>query len=661
MWKIRYSPFLAAVLIAVFVVTAALSVWQKSSTWDEPFHLTAGIAQLQTGDPRLNGDHPPLARLVSAIPALFMSIDSVADSMGDAWAQADFNNSPNAFFGTIEDRLLWPARLTMLIFSVLLGWLLYLWGVQLFGPLRGLLPLALYVLCPPLLANAPLVTTDMPATTLMFASIYTWWRYLQVPDLRRLAWVCLAVAAAFMAKHTALLLVPLLVVLGTVTIAGATILQVPFTRRLRIVAGGLVLVGIVTVLGINLIYGFNGVLLTPTQYVDQAKPLAVFPFQTGSERLTYFWPMWLPVPLPFTYVSGLLAVLDNTSNERYLTYFLGQAGYGERPNYFLMLLVVKLPIPTLIIIGLGLARIIDRLPRDWWHILFLVLPPLLLIGVASHGKMQIGIRHILPALPFLFLLAGYAVQGIRTTSRSIFISGLLVINTLGSVAIHPYYLMYFNFLAGGPEQGWRIATEGNDWAQGGGDLRRWLQDRKINSLAFLPHGWSGAVLSRAGIQYTPPPCHDTGELVAVQIRQLLAPTTVDQVNCYTWMRLREPDEKIGYSIFLYNSKNLRPGAPKNVAPFSEALRLQLNGQVPEAILHYREYLKQEPDYYQAHFNLGIALKDTHQCAAAILELERTLELWPGYKEAHLHLANCYRELGRIEEMQRHEMLYRAGL
>lgn len=659
MRNIRYSPILAAVLIAVFVVTAGLSVRQKSTTWDEPFHLTAGVTLLQTGDPRLNFDHPPLGRLTGALPALFMSLDSVADNMGDAWDQADLLRAPNAFFGTIEDRLLWPARLSMLIFSALLGWLLYLWGAQLFGAESALLPLALFAFCPPLLANAPIVATDMPATALMFAAVYTWWRYLQAPDLRRLAWVCLAVAAAFTAKHTALLLVPILVVLGAITLAGANILSEPFSRRLQMIAGGLMVIGIATVLGINLLFGFKGVLLTPVQYLAKAKSLSFF-FQAGALQLTHFWPMSMPVPLPFTYVSGLLAVLGSIGDKGHLTYFLGQAGNGGWPNYFLMLLAVKLPIPTLILIGLGLVRIIDRWPRDWWNILFLVLPPLLLIGVASHGKMQIGIRHILPALPFLFLLAGYAVQGIHKIRHSILISGLLVINALGSLAVYPYYLMYFNFLGGGPEQGWRITITGDDWGQGDGDLRRWLQQRKITSLAYLPDGWGGVVLTRAGIQFTAPPCHDTGQLVAVHVERLITQVSVDQVNCYTWMRLREPDEKIGYSIFLYNTKNIRPSDPKNLAPFSEALRLQLNGQLQEAILRYRAYLKQEPDYYQAHFNLGIALKDTRQCAAAILEFERTLELWPGYKEAHLHLAGCNRELGRIGEMQRHEMLYKAG-
>lgn len=53
MWRPRLPPLLAAVLIAIFVITAALSVRNTSATWDEPFHLAAGVAYLQTGDPRL--------------------------------------------------------------------------------------------------------------------------------------------------------------------------------------------------------------------------------------------------------------------------------------------------------------------------------------------------------------------------------------------------------------------------------------------------------------------------------------------------------------------------------------------------------------------------------------------------------------------------------
>jgi hypothetical protein len=636
----RWPALLAVLLVSIFVVTAALSVRGKSSSWDEPFHLTAGIAQLQTGSPRLNADHPPLARLLAALPAWFLDTPSVADSAPEAWQHADVFQAPVGIFDAIEDRLLWPARLLMLLQSILLGWLLYAWASQLHGARRAWLPLALFTFCPLMLALAPLVTTDMAATTLMFAAVYQWWRYLQEPSPMRLGWVCLAVAAAFAAKHSALLLGPVFLLTGLAAVATRQELGPGVWQRARRVASACLCIALATVLGIDLAYFFDGVGLVPADYLLRAQDMAPN-FQANSERLAGFWPGWLPIPLPFTYVLGLMDVLGFVGNRGHWTHFLGEAGYGGWSNYFLMLLLVKLPIPTLILIIWGISRALSRLPQDRWNILFLALPPLLIIVVASIGKMQIGIRHILPALPFLFLLAGYLLTDRLRRRARLFVGALLLVNAGSCLAIYPHYLMYFNFLGGGPERGWRISANGDDWGQGDADLVRWLQTREYTSLAYLPDGWGGMVLSRAGIGFSAPPCEDTGALVAAHINRLMSPMSLEEARCHTWMRWRPPDQKIGYSIFLYNSSHLRPARPANLALFAQALNLQLTEQNPlAAIPIYRAHLAREPDDYQAHFNLGIALKDTGQCALAIPEFERTLDLWPGYGEAHIHLDAC---------------------
>lgn len=657
--KTHFYPLLSACFIAIFVITAALSVWNKSATLDEPYHLTAGVSQLQTGDARFNSDHPPLARLLAAIPSLFIKVESVANNAPDAWKTVDLLQAAYSFYYNIEDRLLRTSRLMMLPFAVLLGWLLYAWGVHLFGHKRAWLPLALCAFCPPLLANAPLVTTDMAATTLIFASFYTWWRYIQEPSLTRLGWTCLSVAAASTAKFTAALLVPLFLLLSVIALTSNRVLPFDFIRRLQIVGGGLMMIGIVTVLGIDLIYLFDGVFLTPPEYLQRAQYL-ILPFKTSAEQFSHFWPSWLPVPLPFWYVIGFSSVLISVKEHIFWTYFLGQTGYGGWPNYFLVMLFVKLPIPTLILIGLGLSRVFSGLPKNCWNVLFLTLPPLMLIWVASRGNMQIGVRHILPAFPFLLLLTGYSLPSRLNRWGAIFVISMAALSAAGSLRVYPYYLMYFNFLGGGPEQGWKISINGDDYSQGDSDLLRWLQERKVKKLAFGEWGFGGRLLlNRAGIQTDNLPCEDTGELVATHAaRILMMAFTLDQARCYTWMRLREPDEKIGYSIFIYNSKNLRPPPPANLTLFTQAFELQRKGKLLEAITLYQNYLKQEPDFYQAHFNLAAALQDTNQCLAAIPEYEKTLELWAGYKEAHLNLATCYRQLGFIERAQWHEEHYK---
>jgi len=628
-WQPRFSPFFAAGLIAVFVITAALSVWDKSSTWDEPIHLTGGVAQLQTGDPRLNADHPPLVRLLAAIPTLFMKIDSVAESVPDAWKRADLFAVTNTFVGTVEDRLLWWSRLTMLTLAVLLGWLLYAWASRLFGPERALLPVALYAFCPPLLANAPIIATDMAATTFIFAAFYAWWRYLQEPSPTRLAWVCLSVAAAFAAKHTAILLIPLFLFPGVIAVTSTTVLPFNFYRRLKIVGGSLLIIGIATLIGIDLIYLFDGVFLTPPEYIAHSRNLVPF-LQTGAQELSRFWPAWLPVPLPFYYVSGLSSVLANVGEHGHWTYFLGQAGPGGWPNYFLMLLLVKLPIPTLILVGLGVSRAFSRLPREWWNVFFLVLPPLVLIWMASNGKMQIGIRHILPAFPFLLLLAGYSLRCRLNRWRSLFVGALAMLIAVSSLAVHPYYLMYFNFLGGGPEQGWRISINGDDWGQGDADLRRWLQARGINELAFGSFGWGSVVLNRAGIKTRPLPCEDTGELVAIHAGLLLTPFTLDNARCYNWMRLREPDEKIGYSIFIYNSNNLRPSA-----------QVAENMSSP---LELAEQLAKTKPTAENYLNLGVSYYQAQRFEDAIRASYEALKIRPDYDRAHNNICASYNSM-----------------
>lgn len=650
-WQPRFSPRIAAALVAAFVLAAALSVWKKSTTWDEPFHLAGGIAQLQTGSPRLNVDHPPLARLLGALPSLVIETPVVLASDPAAWQRADLMTAPNAIFGTIEDQLLWPARLLMLTLAVLQGWLLYAWGTRLFGPERALLPLALFAFCPVLLANAPLVTTDMAVTTFMFAALYAWWRYLQAPSGVHLAWACLSVAAALSSKHTALLLAPIFMGLGIVAVTAPSVLGGHPLRRLKVVCGSLLIIGTAAVVGIDLAFFFDGVFLTPPELVAEAQHLPPS-FIAVAERISHWWPAWLPMPLPFYYLIGALWA-GAIVGMGHWTYFLGEPGTGGWPNFFVVLLLVKLSIPSLLLIGWGVSKACARLPREWWNLLFLVFPPLLLILIASTGSKQIGIRHIMPALPFLFLLAGYSLRDRLPRWKSVIVATLLVLNAIASLTVHPYYLMYFNFLGGGPERGWHVSVSGDAWGQGDADLVRWLQARRINSLAYLGDGWGPSVLRRANITLKPPPCEDTGELVAAHISRMMVTTTLDDARCYTWMRLKEPDEKIGYSIFLYNSKSARPSPPANLALFSQALNLQLQGNRDAAIPLYRAYLLQEPDYYQAHFNLGIALMETDQCPLAIPEFERTLELWPGYKEAHLHLARCYSAGGRVDKAQWH--------
>jgi tetratricopeptide (TPR) repeat protein len=77
------------------------------------------------------------------------------------------------------------------------------------------------------------------------------------------------------------------------------------------------------------------------------------------------------------------------------------------------------------------------------------------------------------------------------------------------------------------------------------------------------------------------------------------------------------------------------------------------GLLPEAVTQYREAIRIQPDYPEAHFNLGSALAHSgleEQRPEALAEYQAALRLKPDYVEAHYNLANLLSSMpGRLQE------------
>ncbi len=74
------SRFLVAAAVAGFACILAVEVTlasrELSATWDEPYNILAGIRYWEAGDFGINPEHPPLAKLVAALPLLRMQPES---------------------------------------------------------------------------------------------------------------------------------------------------------------------------------------------------------------------------------------------------------------------------------------------------------------------------------------------------------------------------------------------------------------------------------------------------------------------------------------------------------------------------------------------------------------------------------------------------------
>jgi len=148
------------------------SAFRESVTIDEVAHIGAGASYLQKLDTRMNEEHPPLAKLIAAIPVVLRGAH--ADYTHLSWTFSE--RIPNQFLGEwvfghwfltrwndSRSTLLW-ARLPMLLLTLLLGGAIYVIGFRLGGRSGGLLCLTAYVTTPAFLTFGPLVLTDVAVT-----------------------------------------------------------------------------------------------------------------------------------------------------------------------------------------------------------------------------------------------------------------------------------------------------------------------------------------------------------------------------------------------------------------------------------------------------------------------------------------------------------------
>lgn len=108
---------------------------------------------------------------------------------------------------------------------------------------------------------------------------------------------------------------------------------------------------------------------------------------------------------------------------------------------------------------------------------------------AITSKANLGIRHIMPTLPFIFLVVGYAT----TLSARFAKTALMGIALLAAiyVASYPHYLSYFNEIVGSSRNGRIIASDSNlDWGQ---DLKRIVKHLNENNVRqpYIEYGWLG--------------------------------------------------------------------------------------------------------------------------------------------------------------------------
>jgi hypothetical protein len=268
------GPLAVALVLAGFWLLLVAIAWNKSVTYDETVHAAAGYSYWKYDDYRLNPENGNLPQRIAALPLLgyaFPAPDSAAWKLPEEWTVGDlwFNRMGHDVPGMLR-----RGRAVAALQAVALAALVWACARRLFGPTGGLVALLLCTLNPTILANGSLMTSDVAAALFFLAATWAWWRLLHELTPGRFLASALATAGLFVAKSSAILIVPIGLVLLAARLAdgqplpwgrGARRLLTGRRRQAAAFAGAAVLQAAVVYAAIWGCYGFRYAMFAPGQ------------------------------------------------------------------------------------------------------------------------------------------------------------------------------------------------------------------------------------------------------------------------------------------------------------------------------------------------------------------------------------------------------------
>lgn len=570
----RFGPAaVVAVLVAVMATLAVTSELGKSAIFDEIIHLPVGYAALAQGDLRMNPAHPPLARVISAVPLMFMDVR--VDPQDLAWKRSRPWEWGKRFLYRWNDgdRLLFWGRLMIVGLAALLVVAVYAWARRLFGTAAGLCAAYFAALSPDVIAHGRIVTNDVAITLFFFLTVVAFERLTERFTIRRLLATGVALGAAFATKFSSLGLLPVLGALSLLTIVrkeplvvdirGESRLERP-GPRLLVLAGAFVVMAVLSIAVIWTAHGFR------SELARDPKAVAFFRWETIEPRSE---PVRILVHavrgrvLPDAWVWAYLFVARFTESRP--AFLMGERSSTGWWYFFPATIALKTPIPLLILIAAAFVLHVRR--GGGRSVVFVWLPLLFFLGLVMTRTINIGHRHVLPVYPFFFVAAGSAAAALwQTAGRGRRTVRAAVVALLGwyganAILIYPHYLAFFNEAVGGPKNGYNLLVDSSlDWGQDLPGLKAYMEGHGIPRLKLSYFGTADPAYYGMNVDrlpgYQPPPPSvlvrsvRPGDVLAISATHLQG--LYNEPGMETLMeklRPRKPDAMIGYSILVYRA------------------------------------------------------------------------------------------------------------
>ncbi len=594
---LKHSNLIACFMLVLMFCLGLFSMLGDSGTTDEVAHIPSGYTYLKYHDYRLNPEHPPLIKMLAALPLQFLDVTFPTEEL--AWQEGNQWESGWKFIyhpDNNADQIFFWARLPILLLSILLGIYIYRWTKEVFNKKVALIALFLFTLSPNIIAHSRLVTTDLGVTATFFIAMYYFYKFIKKPSWKYIIISGITLGIAQLVKFSNILLLAYLIILIIVLVLfynkkiefnflGALKIKREWLKRLYVFFGSFIIMCLICFILVEIVYAlviFN----TPQDLLHTIINGSITNVELNPAKDILHTMIDNPVLKPIGYyLLGLMMVFVRVGGGN-TTYFLGETTNQSFWYFYPISFLIKTPITTLILFILSIigafkfavAKAINHdnvsFLRKFWRtiknyindnllefIAISVIAMFFFVGIK--GNLNIGMRHILPLYPFLFILcAKYFAKLFGKTNIALKVFGvlLLVWYAFSNFITYPSYLAYFNEFAGGVKNGYRYTTDSNvDWGQdlkrlakfvdknnidhitidyfGGSVPKYYIDESKItlwHSSLGKPHGWFAV------------------SATYYQNSQWYAKTE-GQLD-YTWLNDIKPVEIIGGSILVYNLK-----------------------------------------------------------------------------------------------------------
>lgn len=535
------------------------SAQKLTITHDEYWHLPVGLLGWETGRFDYDRLNPPLIRTWSALPLLFTSAET-----GNPEHSSDPANYGDAFLQANPEQyhqLYVLGRIPILLLSVATGLLLAMWARELFGTSAACLTVLLWTMSPNVLANAALGTQDLAIAGFFLATVYCGWKFVRQVSWKWALITGLMLGLAQITKYTAILLVPILVIEWFLLRVKNTEDKRELSHKMILARWGVLL--LMTCFVLNAGYLFQG----------SFQPINAYQFQSSELKALKLLPPLLqniPLPLPRDYLLGfdLQRFIMQQAHPTFLDSEWALTGFR---SYYIYTLIYKLPHGVQFLFILACFQWFKQRNQPGCMSLrtlgILLTPVILLICIASLANNQLGLRYILPVIPFLFLVIAPLAEQLDFEKKKLFSYAITIaVLTLPfSLRFAPDHLAYFNELSGGPENGTRHLSDSNlDWGQDLYRLKDYMQQHKVDDLGLAYFGTVPP--STLGVPYrVPPASHPEPGTYAISVSLLQGrPYSIRKQDgsrhnlgndTLGYFRYFKPKARLGYSINVYE---LRP-------------------------------------------------------------------------------------------------------